>query len=114
MSSEAPVRLSDRAAVETRALIDALHRPGPPLGLRIRLVPGSCTGFAHALEVTHERPGNAVIESGGVRLLLDRWSQLWLRGATVDFEDTAHGRGFRVRSADPLHTGPCGCGRPES
>ena len=55
-----------------------------------------------------ERDGDTVIESHGIRLLVDAASAPYVRGATVDFVDGLQGAGFKVDN--PNVVAACGCG----
>jgi iron-sulfur cluster assembly protein len=49
-----------------------------------------------------------VIEAGGVRVICDMKSYLYLKGMTVDFADTIMSRQFVFRNPNAKST--CGCG----
>ena len=49
-----------------------------------------------------------VIESNGVKLLVDPISARYLRGAEVDFVDNVTGGGFTIKNPNAKST--CGCG----
>jgi hypothetical protein len=47
-------------------------------------------------------------QAGGVKVLVDWRSYIYLKGAEIDFQDGPMGRGFVFRN--PNNTGSCGCG----
>ena len=51
---------------------------------------------------------DAVIESNGVKLLIDPISARYLSGAEVDFVDNVTGGGFTIKNPNAKST--CGCG----
>ena len=51
---------------------------------------------------------DAVIESNGVKLLVDPISARYLKGAEVDFVDNITGGGFTIKNPNAKST--CGCG----
>ena len=51
---------------------------------------------------------DAVVETDGVRLLVDPTSMVYLKGATIDFVDSLIGGGFRIDN--PNAVSQCGCG----
>ena len=55
-----------------------------------------------------KREGDTEIEKGGIRLLVDIKSQLYLAGTTLDHTKGLDGRGFVF--VNPNATGTCGCG----
>ena len=80
-------------------------------GLRVFVQGGGCSGFQYGLMID-EGEGDAstdsVIESNGVRLLVDPISARYLRGAEVDFVDNVTGGGFTIKNPNAKST--CGCG----
>ena len=77
-------------------------------GLRVAVRGGGCSGFQYMLAFDEERDGDTVIESQGIRLLVDTASAPYVRGATVDFVDGLQGAGFKVDN--PNVVAACGCG----
>jgi iron-sulfur cluster insertion protein len=80
-------------------------------GLRVFVQGGGCSGFQYGLMID-EGEGDAttdsVIESNGVRLLVDPISARYLSGAEVDFVDNVTGGGFTIKNPNAKST--CGCG----
>jgi iron-sulfur cluster insertion protein len=80
-------------------------------GLRVFVQGGGCSGFQYGLMID-EGEGDAstdsVIESNGVRLLVDPISARYLTGAEVDFVDNITGGGFTIKNPNAKST--CGCG----
>lgn len=80
-------------------------------GLRVFVQGGGCSGFQYGLMIDEgEGDGDTdqVIESNGVRLLIDPISIRYLRGAEVDFVDNLAGGGFTIKNPNAKST--CGCG----
>jgi iron-sulfur cluster insertion protein len=80
-------------------------------GLRVFVQGGGCSGFQYGLMIDEgEGEGSAdqVIESNGIRLLIDPISARYLRGAEVDFVDNLTGGGFTIKNPNAKST--CGCG----
>jgi iron-sulfur cluster assembly accessory protein len=80
-------------------------------GRRVFVQGGGCSGFQYGLMID-EGEGDAttdtVIESHGVRLLVDPISARYLTGAEVDFVDNITGGGFTIKNPNAKST--CGCG----
>ncbi len=80
-------------------------------GLRVFVQGGGCSGFRYGLMID-EGEGDAttdsVIESHGVKLLVDPISARYLRGAEVDYVDNITGGGFTIKNPNAKST--CGCG----
>lgn len=80
-------------------------------GLRVFVQGGGCSGFQYGLMID-EGEGDAstdtVIQSNGVKLLIDPISARYLAGAEVDFVDNVTGGGFTIKNPNAKAT--CGCG----
>ena len=78
-------------------------------GLRVRVVPGGCSGFQYSLNIEEESKANDhVIESNGVRMFVDMFSAQYLNGVEIDYVTNVMGSGFTFKN--PNATGGCGCG----
>lgn len=78
-------------------------------GLRVRVVPGGCSGFQYSLNIEEEsRQGDFILEQEGVRLFVDMFSAQYLNGVTIDYTSNMMGSGFTFEN--PNATGGCGCG----
>lgn len=63
---------------------------GPGAGFRLVVSPGGCSGLSADMSVrATPEAGDAVIETGGVRLFLPAESRILLEGVTIDFVDSA-------------------------
>jgi iron-sulfur cluster assembly accessory protein len=78
-------------------------------GLRVRVVPGGCSGFQYSLNIEEEsKTGDFILDKGGVKLFVDMFSAQYLNGITVDHTSNMMGSGFTFEN--PNATGGCGCG----
>jgi iron-sulfur cluster assembly protein len=78
-------------------------------GLRVRVVPGGCSGFSYSLNIEEEsKPNDHIIESNGVRMFVDMFSAQYLNGVEIDYVTNVMGSGFTFKN--PNATGGCGCG----
>ena len=101
------VTLSDVAAEKLRAIL--VEEKAEEKGLRIRVVPGGCSGFSYDMIFDDKAEGDQVFEAGGVRLLIDGESMLLLEGATIDFKEEIGHEGFTINN--PNAKSGCGCGK---
>ena len=77
-------------------------------GLRLKVRPGGCSGFAVGFDLAAEPASNEIVwEDAGLRIFLDAESSLLLNGAKVDFQETFSESGFVVAADN--HT-PQACG----
>ena len=80
-------------------------------GLRVFVQGGGCSGFQYGLMIDEgegDETTDAVIQSNGVKLLVDPISARYLTGAEVDFVDNITGGGFTIKNPNAKST--CGCG----
>ena len=78
-------------------------------GLRVRVVPGGCSGFQYSLNIEEEsRQGDFILNENGVRLFVDMFSAQYLNGVRIDYVTSMMGAGFTF--TNPNATGGCGCG----
>ena len=77
-------------------------------GLRVGVRGGGCSGFQYQLAFDEQRDGDVVFESRGLKLLVDGESLPFVRGSTIDYEESLQGAGFKVEN--PNVVAACGCG----
>src|SRR4029450_9142230 len=83
----------------------------PEAGLRVFVQGGGCSGFQYGLMIDEgegDASTDAVIQSNGVKLLIDPISARYLAGAEGDFVGNITGAGFTSKKPDAKST--CGCG----
>ena len=95
------------AAERAKALIDG--RGKPTVGLRIGVRSKGCSGMSYTLEFADKQePMDEVVETGGIKLLIDPKASLFLIGTEMDYEEEKLKQGFVFRN--PNEKGRCGCG----
>jgi iron-sulfur cluster assembly accessory protein len=102
------ITLSETAAKKIEDL--RLDEGKPEWSLRIRVVGGGCSGMSYELgwDDTAGEDDN-VIESHGVRVLVDSRSAPYLTGSEIDYvENNMLGAGFAINN--PNVKSSCGCG----
>src|SRR4029453_9744645 len=78
-------------------------------GLRVRVVPGGCSGFQYAMNIEEAPQANdEVVESSGLRVFVDMFSAQYLESVQIDYVNSVMGSGFTFNN--PNATGGCGCG----
>jgi iron-sulfur cluster assembly protein len=105
-----PINLSETAAREIKTIITQQGLPDTDTKLRVGVKGGGCSGFSYMLDLTEEpaAEGDEVLESNGIKILVDMKSYLYLNGVEIDFKDEVMGRGFVFKN--PNATSSCGCG----
>ena len=78
--------------------------------LRVGVKGGGCSGFSYILDLTGDMKDNdqIVSEEGGINVICDSMSILYLDGTSIDFCDEIMGRGFKFEN--PSAKSSCGCG----
>ena len=78
-------------------------------GLRIRVVPGGCSGYSYDMVFDEAAEGDQVFDHQGVKLLVDGESLPLLDGSEIDFKEELGHEGFTIKN--PNASGGCGCGK---
>ncbi|MBF0434894.1 MAG: iron-sulfur cluster insertion protein ErpA [Magnetococcales bacterium] len=82
----------------------------PNLKLRIFVSGGGCSGFQYGFTFDENQEENdELIESGGVKVLVDPMSGNYLKGAEVDYVEDLNGAQFVIKN--PNAASSCGCGK---
>ena len=104
--SEQDITLTESAAKRV-AWIAA--RQSKPAILRLAVDGGGCAGFTYKFELADAAgEEDAVVETDGVKLVVDPISLDLVRGSAVDFVEDLGGASFRV--TNPNAASGCGCG----
>ena len=101
------VMLSATAAVKLKDILVA--EGAQDKGLRIRVVPGGCSGYSYDMVFDDVAEGDQVFDHEGVRLLVDGESLPLLDGSEIDFKEELGHEGFTIKN--PSASSDCGCGK---
>ena len=103
------IAITDKGAEKVREfLAGQASEAAAVAGLRVGVRGGGCSGFQYQLAFDEQRDSDVVCESHGLKLLVDRESLQFVRGSTIDYEETLQGAGFKVNN--PNVVAACGCG----
>ena len=95
------------AAERVKALIEG--RGKPTAGIRIGVRSKGCSGMSYTLEYAEKQEAmDEVVDTEGVKLLIDPKASLFLIGTVMDYEEEKLKSGFVFRN--PNEKGRCGCG----
>lgn len=77
--------------------------------LRVAVVGGGCSGLQYKMDLV-DGPANRdlLVETAGVRVVIDPKSALFVSGSELDFSDDLQSGGFKV--TNPNATVTCSCG----
>ena len=103
------LNVSENAATEIKKFMTSEEGLPETAGLRVRVVPGGCSGFQYSLNIEEDsRQGDFVLDEKGVRLFVDMFSAQYLNGVEINYVTGVMGSGFTFQN--PNATGSCGCG----
>jgi len=102
------IEISDKGAEKVREFLAGQQPDASVAGLRVGVRGGGCSGFQYQLAFDEQRENDVVFESHGLKLLVDRESLQFVRGSTIDYEESLQGAGFKVNN--PNVVAACGCG----
>lgn len=107
VGDERLVRVTASAGEKVRSL---LQKQGRPQGvLRIAVVGGGCSGLQYKMDL-QDGPANRdiLVESGGIKVVVDPKSALYVTGSELDYVEALQGGGFKVKNPNAATT--CSCG----
>jgi iron-sulfur cluster assembly protein len=103
------IKLTEKAAQEVKKIIED-QKIDPAMVLRVGVVGGGCSGFTYNLgfDKEYNEQVDKKYDCHGVTVVVDRKSELYLEGATVDFYEGLEKRGFTFENPNAVKS--CGCG----
>lgn len=106
IGDERLVKLTSAAAQKVSSLLTKQGRPNGVL--RVAVVGGGCSGLQYKMDL-QDSPANRdiLVESAGVRVVVDPKSALYVTGSELDYLDALDG-GFKVKNPNAATT--CSCG----
>jgi iron-sulfur cluster assembly accessory protein len=103
------LNVTEAAATEISKFMAGEESLPETSGLRVRVVPGGCSGFQYSLNIEEQsREGDFILDEKGVRMFIDMFSAQYLNGVEIDYVSGVMGSGFTFKN--PNATGSCGCG----
>jgi iron-sulfur cluster assembly protein len=107
-AKQPPIRLTEAAVRQVRALLARQNKPG--MFLRVGVRGGGCTGLSYLLNLESEKSAwDTEYEIEGVPVVIDKKSRLYLYGTTLDF-DTSNLMEGGFTFLNPNAAKTCGCG----
>lgn len=112
---EAKIRTGDERLIKVsanaaRRVGSLLEKQGRPTGvLRVAVIGGGCSGLQYKMDL-QDAPANRdiLVESSGIRVVVDPKSALYVTGSELDFSDALQDGGFKVTNPNAATT--CSCG----
>lgn len=107
----AVMTITETAAARVRELIARAERP--VAGVRVGVKNGGCAGMSYTMDIADTvEKGDEVVDTNGVKVLIDPKAVLFLLGTTMDFEVDKMSAKFVFKN--PNETSACGCGESVS
>ena len=105
----APIKLTDAAVAR---ITELLQRRPEAVGVRLGVRTRGCNGLSYTLDyVTADdakKAGEEVVETKGVRIVVEPKALIHIIGTTMDYKDDALSSEFIFNN--PNAKGSCGCG----
>jgi iron-sulfur cluster assembly accessory protein len=107
IGNEKLCRITEAASAH---LLSKLAKQGRPQGaLRIAVIGGGCSGLQYEMDlVDGPKERDILVESRGVRIVVDPKSALFISGCELDYSDDLQKGGFKVTNPNAVST--CSCG----
>jgi iron-sulfur cluster assembly protein len=102
------ISFTEQGAEKVREFLASQGTDIQTAGLRVGVRGGGCSGFQYALAFDNQRDDDEVFEDHGLKILVDRPSLPYVRGAVVDYVESMQGAGFKVENPNVIAA--CGCG----
>ena len=103
------ITLTETAATEIKRVMEEQGRPELKY-VRVGVVGGGCSGFQYSFDFTnsYDESADMMSEQHGVGVVVDKKSDLFLDGTTIDFYTSLDKRGFTFENPNAVKS--CGCG----
>ena len=100
------IKLTEAAAVEAKVYLENAEETY----LRVGVKGGGCSGFEYKITVSNEydEEKDSLSHQHGVDIIVDRKSDLYLDGTTLDYYNDISRRGFTFHNPNAVKS--CGCG----
>lgn len=106
LGDERLVRLTEAAGRKVGALMEREKQGGY---LRVAIAGGGCNGLSYKLRFAPEpKRGDILVETAGVRVLVDPKTALYLKGTHIDYSSALIAGGFKF--TNPNAKASCSCG----
>lgn len=107
VGDERLIKLTPNAARKVTSLLTKQGRPGGVL--RVAVMGGGCSGLQYKMDL-QDAPANRdiLVESGGIKVVVDPKSALYVTGSELDYVEALQDGGFKVNN--PNAATSCSCG----
>ncbi len=102
------VELTASAIQQVSTLLNKEAKDPNTYGLRLAIKGGGCSGLSYDLKFDEIKDKDLIQTQDGFKVFIDPKSAIYLKGMSVDFDDSLTGKGFSFHN--PNATNTCGCG----
>jgi iron-sulfur cluster assembly accessory protein len=103
------ITLTETAAGKVKELLEREATETNGLALRVAVQPGGCSGLRYALYFDDQiSEKDQTAEFAGVKVVVDKMSVPYLKGASIDYVDSLQQSGFTINNPNAQST--CACG----
>jgi iron-sulfur cluster assembly accessory protein len=108
IGNERLIKVMDKASRKLRSLLEQQGRQNG--ALRLAVIGGGCSGLQYKMDlVDGPADRDILVESAGVRVVVDPKSALFVSGSVLDYSDDLQKGGFQV--TNPNAVAHCSCGQ---
>src|SRR5215813_10572148 len=101
------IKLTESAAKKVGTLLTKQGRPNGVL--RVAVIGGGCSGLQYKMDLQDQPASRDIlVETGGVRVVVDPKSALYVTGLELDYIDALTDGGFKVKNTNAATS--CSCG----
>ena len=101
--------LTESAVQRVRHIMELRDEEPPAIGVRIGVRNAGCSGMSYSMDYATEVSAmDEVVETGGVKVMVDPAAIMFLIGTELDFKEEKLSSGFVFKN--PKVTSTCGCG----
>jgi len=104
-----PITLTEKAAGEVKRVLQE-QQFEQDVFLRVGISAGGCSGFNYQLQFdrNYDEQQDTKYQQHGINVVVDKKSDLYLDGTTLDWYESLERRGFTFNNPNAVKT--CGCG----
>jgi iron-sulfur cluster assembly accessory protein len=108
IGNERLIKVTEKASRKLGSLLEQQGRQNG--ALRLAVIGGGCSGLQYKMDlVDGPADRDILVESAGVRVVVDPKSALFVSGSVLDFSDDLQKGGFQV--TNPNAVAHCSCGQ---
>ena len=103
------ITVTENAAQQLKALLEKENKPDATIRLAVK--GGGCSGLTYHLAFEENPPHperDKVFEAGGLKIVIDKKSYIYLNMTQLDYASNLMGSGFQFNNPNAKKS--CGCG----